>query len=133
DIESSTLNLSFVNCMSIILIFLSNICAIMDVYCYLKDIDDSKITPSDYTLMISNITTNLKSKDDIIDFLNIEDKKVVEVIDDHGQITYKVEEVELKPKDIIMTYKIYDLLKMKNKLLEVCKKLRYCKLNNFEN
>jgi hypothetical protein len=125
--ESITLDLSFLNFLAILLMFLANLSAIIKVYCFLKDEDESKITPSDYTLMISGVP-QYKKKTEIMDYLAIIDEQLVEVRDpETGDVTgTELREVEIKPIDIIMTYRINDIMKKKNKLLDVCKKIRYC-------
>jgi hypothetical protein len=127
--DESVLDLSFLNNVAMVVIFIANLCGIVDCHCYLYEDDESKITPSDYALMITNVP-EIRDKSQLLDFLTIDAEQYSDVKDPQtGTIlTAESRTVELKPIDIIYTYKTHALMKLKSKLLEVSKQIRYCKI-----
>jgi hypothetical protein len=126
DPYKTTIDLNIINCVTMILLYFANIGAIIDVYLYLKEYDESRITPQDYTLMISNVPI-YKDKKDLINFLSVENHQYMEVKDEQtGLSKFEMCEVLIQPIDVITTYKTYDIMKLKRRLIRVNKRIKYC-------
>jgi hypothetical protein len=62
--EDITLRYNLLNFMCIIVMFVTNVAVIIDIYNNILELDYSIITPSDYTLMIKNVPRN-KNKSEL--------------------------------------------------------------------
>jgi hypothetical protein len=82
------------------------------------ELDYLNITPSDYSLMISNVPKDIHSKEAIID-------NVLTIPNKVGDETF---DVNVKPIDINITYKIADYDKIKEQYLKIKKIIRQCEL-----
>jgi hypothetical protein len=108
--EKLIINYSMLNCLAMIVIFVANVIGIFNISNMVLEIDFQLTTPSDFTLMISNLPKDSK-KDDLIELLTLPGIKLV---------------------DLNFTYKIENYLTFKKQLREVYKKIEYCKLMNLE-
>jgi hypothetical protein len=128
--DGMSLDFSFLNAVAMIVIFITNLCSIVDCHCYLYEDDESRITPSDYALMMTNVP-EIRDKGQLMEFLAIDDEQYTELKDPTtGNIlTVESRAVEIKPIDIVYTYKTHELMRLKSKLLDISKKIRACKIS----
>jgi hypothetical protein len=106
---TNTVDFSFIICLTLIVLILIKCLFVIIVDSLDTEIDMLNITPSDYTLMISNIPTHIQDKEVIIDnYLTVPNKK--------GKNAF---EMNLKPIEINITYKIADYIKIKEEYLKL--------------
>jgi hypothetical protein len=114
--NTNAVNYSFIIFLAIVVIVLAKYLFVVIVDSLDLEIDMLNITPSDYTLMISNIPQNVVHKDTIVDeYITIRTQR-------KGYIT------DIKPIEVNLTYKIADFVKTKNEYLNLKKIIKTCEL-----
>jgi hypothetical protein len=116
--KSNIVDYSFIVFITLMVIWVVKHVLVVIVNALDLEIDMLNITPSDYALMISNIPQTIENKDAIVEeYLNIHNAK--------GKNGF---EMDIKPVEVNLTYRISDFVKTKNEFLKLKKLIKHLEL-----
>jgi hypothetical protein len=102
-----TLEFSFINFLTMVVIIISVNFFIIIMDANTTEIDMFNTTPTDYTLMISNLPKNINTKEEVLEYLTLDG---------------------IRPHEICLTYKIIEFQELKKQYIEYMKIVKYLKL-----
>jgi hypothetical protein len=106
-----TIEISFINFLTMMVIILVVIFFIIILDANTTEIDMLNTTPTDYTLMISNLPKSINTKEEVIEYLILDG---------------------IKPYDVCLSYKVIEFQELKKEYIEYMQIFKYLKLKKLK-